>query len=216
MRNPTQTGSRGEYDQAIADSAQLKRHERSQMSEEYGSGAGGLTKDDVRAALAPDMDVVREGGGITRERKGLVGRGTYTGSLAEEETQLAAELAHIRRSPAIYDVARERSRQVDAEGWSPEHDDTHGDGSIALAGACYAMFASVSDNARLSAQLPASLTVSKNPIEGWSAWLSIWPWERSLWKPTDRRRDLVQAAALIIAEIERLDRCATSEGSTDV
>jgi hypothetical protein len=28
------------------------------------------------------------------------------------------------------------------------------------------------------------------------------------WKPKDRRRDLVRAAALIIAEIERLDRDA--------
>ena len=31
-------------------------------------------------------------------------------------------------------------------------------------------------------------------------------WRR--WKPTDRRRDLVKAGALILAEIERLDRAA--------
>jgi hypothetical protein len=28
------------------------------------------------------------------------------------------------------------------------------------------------------------------------------------WKPTNRRRDLVKAGALILAEIERLDRAA--------
>ena len=33
-----------------------------------------------------------------------------------------------------------------------------------------------------------------------------WPWVRRWWKPTDRRRDLVKAGALILAEIERLDR----------
>lgn len=32
------------------------------------------------------------------------------------------------------------------------------------------------------------------------------------WKPTNRRRDLVKAAALILAEIERLDRKDTPNG----
>jgi hypothetical protein len=36
-----------------------------------------------------------------------------------------------------------------------------------------------------------------------------WPWADKDWKPKDRRRDLIRAAALIVAEIERLDR-ATS------
>jgi hypothetical protein len=35
-----------------------------------------------------------------------------------------------------------------------------------------------------------------------------WPWEDKWWKPKDRRRDLVRAGALIVAEIERLDRLA--------
>jgi len=33
-----------------------------------------------------------------------------------------------------------------------------------------------------------------------------WPWDPKWWKPKDRRRDLVRAAALIIAEIDRHDR----------
>jgi hypothetical protein len=49
------------------------------------------------------------------------------------------------------------------------------------------------------------------PLSGWASWLQIWPWDRKWWKPTDRRRDLVKAAALILAEIERLDRATIKE-----
>lgn len=40
-----------------------------------------------------------------------------------------------------------------------------------------------------------------------------WPrsWSRAWWKPKNPRRDLVRAAALLIAEIERLDRRAPEE-----
>jgi hypothetical protein len=38
----------------------------------------------------------------------------------------------------------------------------------------------------------------------------LWPWHDDWWKPKDRRRDLIRAAALIVAEIERLDRAAKS------
>lgn len=142
-------------------------------------------------------------------------RDAYITSLVEEKTRLAAELANIRRSTAILDVARERTRQVDDENWTPEHDDAHGDGSIALAAACYAMFASVSDKARASTDVPGGLTTDGKPIEGWAAWLEIWPWERKFWKPTHRRRDLIKAGALIVAEIERIDRAALPNTSTE-
>jgi hypothetical protein len=33
-----------------------------------------------------------------------------------------------------------------------------------------------------------------------------WPWESTAWKPKGTRADLVRAGALILAEIERLDR----------
>lgn len=35
-----------------------------------------------------------------------------------------------------------------------------------------------------------------------------WPWGSSWWKPKDPRRDLVRAGALILAEIERIDRAS--------
>ena len=38
---------------------------------------------------------------------------------------------------------------------------------------------------------------------------SMWPWTSEWWKPSTRRRMLVKAAALILSEIERLDRAAS-------
>lgn len=98
---------------------------------------------------------------------------------------------------ALLDVAVERQRQIDAEGWTPEHDDEHNDGSLSRAAACYAV------GFRIHA--------TNGKISGHREWL--WPrgWN---FNPDDRRRELVKAGALIVAEIERLDRAALagSEG----
>lgn len=92
---------------------------------------------------------------------------------------------------AIHDIQAERNRQISHEGWSPQHDDEHRDGSLAVAAACYAL---------------------NHP--GWRGFTHCWPWSLDWWKPKDRRRNLVIAAALIVAEIERLDRAAQpSSGS---
>lgn len=96
----------------------------------------------------------------------------------------------------ILEVARERERQMTEEGWTPEHDDTHDKGELALVASCYAEHAS-----RLPGARKARETGRWCP--------GMWPWSRSWWKPTTARRDLVKAAALIIAEIERLDRAET-------
>lgn len=94
-------------------------------------------------------------------------------------------------SDAIRDVLFERNRQISVEGWTTEHDDTHADGQMAQAAAAYAYEASRTDHQR---------NLDRNDPS------PIWPWDANWWKPTDRRRDLVKAAALIVAEIERLDR----------
>jgi hypothetical protein len=107
---------------------------------------------------------------------------------------------------AAKDVLAERRRQTEVEGWTPEHDDKHGDRSLALAAACYAMVASVSYAARKACDLPAGLPVGGKPVHGGFVWMDIWPWARECWKPQDRRSDLVRAGALLIAEIERIDR----------
>lgn len=92
---------------------------------------------------------------------------------------------------AALDVLAERQRQIDSEGRTPEHDDQHGGGQLAEAAACYAIG---DTHARNCAQMTR-----------------IWPWAYEWWKPGDRRRMLVKAGALIIAEIERLDRIKSTE-----
>ncbi|GEP00511.1 hypothetical protein [Methylobacterium haplocladii] len=99
------------------------------------------------------------------------------------------------QTAAARDVLAERRRQVEAEGWKPEHDDQHGAGELALAASCYASRAH--DKRK-----------DDRPL--------LWPWSRPEWKPGDPRRMLIKAGALILAEIERWDRAAppspTSEG----
>jgi hypothetical protein len=92
---------------------------------------------------------------------------------------------------AARDVLAERQRQVSAEGWTPEHDDKYPPGELAKAAACYAIHE------------PDFTHVP-----------SFWPWGASWWKPTDSRRNLVKAGALILAELERLDRASAPAGTT--
>ena len=84
-------------------------------------------------------------------------------------------------------IAAERVRQVSVEGWTPDHDDNHGDGELAAAAASYAW----PDLLTRGTDIPAA-----------------WPWADEWWKPTpdDRIREMVKAGALIVAEIERLQR----------
>ena len=42
---------------------------------------------------------------------------------------------------ALDDIAAERERQISAEGWTPEHDDEHGNGELAMAASAYAFIA---------------------------------------------------------------------------
>jgi hypothetical protein len=100
---------------------------------------------------------------------------------------------------ALEDIAAERQRQVDAEGWTTEHDDNHVSGEMACAALCYVQ------NAQSRNGKPAS------PLRGIPG---FWPWDDQWWKPTTPRRDLVKAAALIVAEIERLDRSAELRDAT--
>ncbi|MFN6998899.1 MAG: hypothetical protein ACK4ST_02555 [Elioraea tepidiphila] len=89
----------------------------------------------------------------------------------------------------IDEIAAERRRQIEVEGWTLEHDDQHQSGELAAAAGIYALYDVLPDDG-LRDRL-----ISK-----------CWPWDDYSWKPKDRRRDLIRAAALIVAEIERLDR----------
>lgn len=109
-----------------------------------------------------------------------------------------SESKHRSYSPAIGDIIAERVRQIAKEGWTPDHDDIHTDGSLARAAAAYALVGSLCDRVR-ACLYPSS----------WGAVIrSLWPaaWDETWFKPKDRRYDLVRAGALIVAEIERIDR----------
>lgn len=107
-------------------------------------------------------------------------------------------------------IAAERQRQVTRRSWTPEHDDTHGDGSLAFAAACYAV--------------PGRLYVERRVAAG-PMFVDPWPWADSYDKrkaggnvpdaiPTDgeeRVAMLVRAGALIAAEIDRLQRATSRE-----
>ena len=105
---------------------------------------------------------------------------------------------------AIDDIAAERLRQVHQEGWSEQHDDTHTLGEMAEAAAAYAVRAA--DNNEVFAALGRRPLHAKSNAGYVTLSGLLWPWDRRWWKPTNPRRDLVKAAALIVAEIERLDR----------
>lgn len=96
---------------------------------------------------------------------------------------------------AVNDVINERFRQILEEGFNAAHDDEHNAGELCSAASAYAIYAgdqihplSMGDGFR-DGSIP----------DGWL-------WDASWWKPKTPRENLIKAAALIIAEIERLDR----------
>ncbi|GHC19235.1 hypothetical protein [Aidingimonas halophila] len=104
---------------------------------------------------------------------------------------------------AAFDVISERCRQVDDEGWSREHDDTHADGVLSLAASDYCFTASLQTR-----HGPHPHLDNHAPL--------TWPWDVEWWKPSpEPRRNLVKAAALILAEIERIDRAAERQGGEE-
>jgi hypothetical protein len=126
---------------------------------------------------------------------------TYCQKSPEMDTRIvevapASDVVQVPRelSDAARDVLAERHRQVCAEGWTPEHDDSHEEGHMATAGGLYAQYAFCS----------RELMVLEPPMP--------WPWHDSWWKPTDPRRNLIKAGALILAEIERIDRALLNGG----
>ncbi len=111
---------------------------------------------------------------------------------------------------ACQDVFAERQRQISVEGWTPEHDDAHSDGALTSAAICYAAAAFTPTAEKRSPW--KTLFYRGEEFIANSFLADNWPWDQKWWNPKSRRRDLVKAAALIIAEIDRLDRatCANS------
>ncbi len=114
----------------------------------------------------------------------------WKAALRYVRSQLAA--APGKEVPQAWiDVQAERRRQVEAEGWTPEHDDLYCAAELPRAAAAY-ILNGANDEA------PA-----------------IWPFSAKWWKPRDARSNYVRASALILAEIERLDRAAHGKEGND-
>lgn len=96
-------------------------------------------------------------------------------------------------SEGMREIAAERRRLVEAEGWTPEHDDEHGNGELSAAALGY---------------IQSALGELGKPTFSLTSPPAFWPWDEAWWKPRGARRDLIRAAALIAAEIERIDRAA--------
>lgn len=143
--------------------------------------------DDFRRRVSDAMDFIVGG-----DRIAIAAKATLR--------SISAQVQDLADSPAIKAIVAERARQIEKEGWSPEHDDEHTDGSLALAAGSYCE----------SAARPKILA---RKSAGAFAIPKLWPqsWSRDWWKPKSPREDLVRAAALIIAEIERIDRATKKD-----
>lgn len=98
-------------------------------------------------------------------------------------------------SNAINDVILERRHQVEDLRYNTAHDDQHDQKEIARAAGGYV------HHYIYRTGVPGSV-YQADPMP------PTWPWDEIYWNPQTPREDLVRAAALIIAEIERIDRAA--------
>lgn len=176
-----------------------------------------VTAYDIKAH--PDHDHIADGGKMVpagpRERLSQYAKGmpiyrAYRGQAPDGEPTLKRDIeAMLTAAPvvgepvslpiSILDIAAERRRQVDVEGYSHKSDDDYEMGELGLAAALYALpyEAERGGEKLLSQDDYIGLHIAMDVSSGWHI------------KPEpDRRRRLVKAGALISAEIERLDRLA--------
>lgn len=101
------------------------------------------------------------------------------------------------RIAALFELSEERNRQIHSEGFSLEQDDLWTKGELAKLATCYA------DHAVFSSE--GHPEYERDDMRPWLPGNMNSKW----WKPSkDPRRNLVKAGALILAEIERLERAA--------
>ena len=114
------------------------------------------------------------------------------------------------RSRGVDLIAEERRRQIQQEGWTPEHDAEHANDDLVHAAVSYAL----PEAERGSKSVPMQYRASGRWESVQREVPSLWPWSACFWKPTsnDRVRELVKAGALIAAEIDRLQKMETRRG----
>ena len=112
-----------------------------------------------------------------------------------KETRELLEAQSPTWSTAVRDLLAERRRQVREEGHTLERDDQYTEGQLAQAASAYAFWA----DPRRAREEDHIDYLNSRPV-------GLWPWAKEYWKPTSPRLMLTKAGALILAEIERLDR----------
>ncbi|MDQ7981377.1 hypothetical protein QYH69_29525 [Paraburkholderia sp. SARCC-3016] len=115
---------------------------------------------------------------------------------------IAAELRDLV-TPGVLAALSERRRQSVDEGFDAAHDDEHDAGELAAAAAAYALAAA--DKLHPFSQGDGGYSDGRPPV--------MWPWDPTWWKPSTPQRDLEKAAALIIAEIEKMDSSMAGHAS---
>ena len=157
------------------------------------------------AALTSQQEVAAEVGNRTHVDSGALTMALNVLRRAGKNGVADALESTASRSPAsagvaLADVAAERARQIAVEGWTPEHDDEHSSAEMARAAYSY-----VGHYFQRGWTAPDVYASEGSPHS--------WPWDEEWWKPKTPRRDLVRAAALLLAEIERIDRAAIADTS---
>jgi len=89
-------------------------------------------------------------------------------------------------SRGAVDVLTERDRQLFVEGFDDGHDDNHDERALPMAAASYALAAGGLARPGIAA--------------------NVWPFAFKWWKPRGPRENMVRAAALLIAAIDKYDR----------
>lgn len=117
-----------------------------------------------------------------------------------KETRDLLEAQSPTWSTAVRDLLTERRRQVREKGHTLERDDQYTNGQLAQAASAYAFWA---DPRGACQGDHIDYLNSTSP--------GLWPWAKEYWKPTSPRLMLIKAGALILADIERLDRQTTRE-----
>lgn len=100
-------------------------------------------------------------------------------------------MGHLRPAleKVLEDIRFKRERQQSVHGWTIEHDDEHTDGALAQAAIPYIQAACAEELGLEADELGV-----------------FWPWTEPFEPKGDRRELLLNAAALLVAELERLDR----------
>ncbi len=104
--------------------------------------------------------------------------------MSQNRSQRRGVISAVSKGASL--IVAERERQIGQEDWNANHDDAHVHAELVDAAVSYAL----------------AYTAQSPPGNG--RWR--WPWEQKWWKPSDRKRNLVKAGALIAAEIDRLER----------